>query len=88
MRASTALFERRGLLRTMSAIVRGGVTLVDVASDGKIPPEQPLARLPKSLNVLLGTKHWRDEEWLVDFSVTGQIGIVPILALYKSPGDA
>ncbi len=80
-----SLLARRGLHRTMSAVVRGGTTLTDVASDRQIQSGNPLVPLPKSLNVLLGTKHWRDEESpkYFDFSITGQIGVVPVLALYS-----
>ena len=81
------LLRRRGLHRTMSAVLRGGATLADVASDRKIPSGKPFTLLPQSVNVLLSTKHWRDEESWCDFSLTGQIGIVPILAVISSPKD-
>ena len=85
-----SLLMRRGLHRPMSAVVRGGVTLVDVANDRKVLSESLLAPLPNAVNILLGTKHWKDEEPffnLFDFSITGQIGIVPILAAYRSAKD-
>ena len=79
------LLTRRGLHMTMSAVLRSGATLADVANDAEIRSRKPSAPLPKWLNVLLGTKHWRDEEplFIFDFSLTGQIGTVPILAIYS-----
>ena len=79
-----ALLTRRGLHRTMSAVARSGTTLVDVANDGKIGFGESSAPLPQSFSVLLSTKHWRDEEGKVDLSLTGQIGTIPILAIYRS----
>ena len=60
-----ALLTRRGLHRTMSAVVRGGANFADVANDRMVLSGKPSAQLPPSVNVLLGTKHWRDEEWPV-----------------------
>ena len=70
----------------MSAVVRGGITFTDVAGDRQIH-SNPAATQPKSLNILLATKHWKDEEWPVDFSINGQIGNVPVLAIYRLADD-
>ena len=57
---------------------------MDVEPHGTKESGEPPTALPKWVNILWGTKHWQDEELCVDFNLTGQIGIVPILALYSS----
>ena len=77
-----SLLERRGLSRTMSAVVRGGVAAADVANDRQVKSGEVEGQLPRSVSILLGTKHWKDEEWWADFGISGSIGLVPILGLF------
>ena len=82
------MLERRGLLKTMSAVLRGGIALVDVARDETVSGAVAATPTPKSVSVLLGTKHWGDEEGRVDFSINGQVGVFPILAAFREDTTA
>ena len=82
------LLQRRGRLQTMSAVVRAGFALADAGSGPGVGAHEPQAsdaaagKWPDSVRVLWGTKHWNDEEWPIDFGLSGQVAMVPVPALF------
>ena len=88
------LLERRGRLKTMSAVLRGGFVFADAASNTDIETNERRSSMgaagkwPDSLSVLWGTKHWNDEEWNVDFSLSGQVATGPVVGLFSAATDA